>query len=300
MTLSTVRVFWWSPWRMPRLAANELRHHGGRWARLAAMSGRTLTNFGDQFSPLAVSRALGVNVEWAHPREAQVVALGSILELYAQCGGRGALVWGAGVRSTSSADIVAGSLGQVFALRGPLSSEALSAEERLDVVLADPGVLISEFVAGRRPGGRNRLSYLPHFGAWSTAEGRDSIEHFRSMGANILSPTARPLDVARELCASSMVVTSSLHALIFCHALAVPVQLVDLPGHHEPEFKYADYAGSMGWQLSRLSAADLSSRQSVLAVWEELSPHVMDVADRSAGLASELTASADRLLSELR
>lgn len=54
----------------------------------------------------------------------------------------------------------------------------------------------------------------------------------------------RPQDVLNEIYSSELVYTSSLHGLIFSHALGRPAILIR-PQTEEPLFKYMDYYASI-------------------------------------------------------
>lgn len=54
-----------------------------------------------------------------------------------------------------------------------------------------------------------------------------------------------PLEFAKQIARAETVYSSSLHGLIFAHALGRPAALV-APLTPEPEIKYRDYAASVG------------------------------------------------------
>lgn len=62
-------------------------------------------------------------------------------------------------------------------------------------------------------------------------------------------PNLPPLEMARSLSGADLVVTSSLHGLVFADAYGVPGQLVTMTdGPHqkqEPTFKYDDYGSAL-------------------------------------------------------
>jgi len=286
-----IRAFWWSPLRDPGLLLDECRLHSARWARLLVSSGRTLTNFGDAFSRLALEDVTGVKVRWAHPKEAEVVGLGSILELYVSCGGQGASVWGSGLRAADARQVAA-HLGDVRAVRGPLSRAALrEAGVVADPATGDPGVLVSGMVP-RRTVERRGTGYVPHFGAWSTRAGRESMRVMASLGVEVIAPTLAPLALAEQMQRRTLILTSSLHAMIFSHSLGIPVQRVSLPGHQEPAFKYQDYLQSVRVEAPSLDLSSITSQDDLRRIWNSSSDRVPAALHGSAALIPGLVASA--------
>src|SRR4051812_2127969 len=96
--MSHIRLFWWSPRRMPRTLFDDFSSAGEGWARLFLQNGRTFTNFGDELSKRVVEECTGRRVKWSNPAKAELLAVGSVLDFYSLAGASGADVWGSGLK----------------------------------------------------------------------------------------------------------------------------------------------------------------------------------------------------------
>lgn len=161
----------------------------------------------------------------------------------------GDVIVGSGVRSRESCTREVANAAWFYGLRGPLSYEVLS-KLGCDLThlqfLADPGLLISRYLRG--PAGRtDGVLVIPHYADWLRVRKQN-----RGRFA-LLSPDADPLGIAARIREADLVVSSSLHGLIFAHSLGVP--WVRLRGNaREPEFKFLDFYLSVG--LSRPISID--------------------------------------------
>ncbi len=254
--MGEVRAFWWSPRRDRGLGYRELRRDGETWLRLWRASGHFLINFGDEMTPMVVSRVLGVPVQWSPTSRARLLAVGSILEFYAKRSAVGAAVWGTGLRSGDLSDDararLLGSVGKIIAVRGPLTRHALGLAD--DHPIGDPGVLAPAIVSQQARTRSGRL-YLPHFRSWATADGRRHLALASSHGWEIVPPAAPPEVVLERIAHADFVLSSSLHGIVVAHSYGVPVRWIGIPGSHgalrEPDFKYRDYFASINRTAER-------------------------------------------------
>ncbi|WP_372449663.1 polysaccharide pyruvyl transferase family protein [Nocardioides daeguensis] len=217
----------------------EVRHASRGWLSLAAEVPRRLgTNFGDELSPMVVELVTGRRVTWAPPQRAALAAVGSIVELLIAGGFQG-VVWGSGCRRSSQQDRDGISFA---AVRGQLSATALGLS---GTPVGDPGVLASEFATTSGTHVRGRRSAIPHFRTWNSVAGREAVRALRASGFRIIPPTLPPRDVIREVAASELVLSSSLHGLIVAHSLGRPAIRFNIDGHGEPDFKYQDFYSAL-------------------------------------------------------
>jgi hypothetical protein len=128
--------------------------------------------------------------------------------------------------------------------------------------LADPGLLIGKMVPARKPI-RGRVVFIPHY--------RD-----RKLVWNRMPKDIRAVDIdnlpsrlAREIQKAECVYSSSLHGLIFAHALGRPCVFVR-PMTEVPLLKYEDYFLSVGLKmpvpLESIANVDLASAPTSPAV----------------------------------
>ncbi|WP_319517574.1 polysaccharide pyruvyl transferase family protein [uncultured Martelella sp.] len=169
----------------------------------------------------------------------KLITVGSV----AQCSASGDILCGSGCKSPALPS-VEGKQPWAHSLRGPLSLEACrkAGFDVSDVAyLADPGLLISKFVEPIKPV-PNRVIFIPHY------RERRAVLPDIPAGIKFVDIDARPSDVAREIMKAELVYTSSLHGIIFSHALGRPCVQVR-PQTEEPSFKYQDYFLSMNLEM---------------------------------------------------
>lgn len=128
----------------------------------------------------------------------------------------------------------------VRGVRGPgtlnVLSEAGHDISRIQSV-GDPGLLISEMVPPQQPEA-GRVLLVPHF------RDRQRFRALRPRWLTIVDIDADPMDIGRAIASAEAVVTSSLHGLVFAHALDRPCLLVQ--PSTENEFKYRDHLEAVG------------------------------------------------------
>lgn len=242
-------------------------------------------NFGDEITPLALALASGRRVRWAPPAVAEVIAVGSILDLYADSHGTGgAIVWGAGLRwhpkSAERAEFIRSRLGPVLAVRGPLTRQALALPP--DTSVADPGVLAAHLI--RKAPRRRGTGFLPHFRTWATAEGRNAVGRSKAAGHRVIVPSDTATHVLKRIASLDFLYTSSLHGLICAHALGTPAQWVNIPGvpeWDEPSFKFRDYLTSVGSTMEVLALdGRVASMPEATQVRRDEAPRLREVSDQ--------------------
>ena len=152
------------------------------------------------------------------------------------------IVCGAGVKSPDLPAPVPGARYLFQAVRGPLSYEALR-KAGYDVsgvkFMLDPGLLIRYFVNPDLPPTKNKIGFIPHY--------RERGAYWRRppKGISLIDIDNAPIKVAKKIMSCELVYSSSLHGLIFAHALGRPCVFV-APKTEEPLFKYEDYYASIG------------------------------------------------------
>ncbi|MGK9219626.1 MULTISPECIES: polysaccharide pyruvyl transferase family protein [unclassified Microbacterium] len=140
---------------------------------------------------------------------------------------------------------------RIFGVRGPLTASALR-EAGFDLselrFMLDPGLLIGEVFPHLKnerslPG---REIFIPHY------RERDTYRGYRApanRNLRLVSVDCTAEELGRAIARSEVVYSSSLHGVIFAHALGRPAVLV-APATAEPELKYRDYFASVGLSWS--------------------------------------------------
>lgn len=213
-----IRLWWWR-WRHP-----------------------TELNFGDEVTAPVLERLTGRRVVWTPLARAEVVGAGSVLQLTLRRR-KSAMptVWGAGMirpfKGEAPADFVP------RAVRGRLSLDSLSPAARAGAVLGDPGILADRLVDGP-VSTRYTLGVVPHY---KDADDPTMRAIAALPGVRLIDVAWTPEEVAREVAACEVVVSSSMHGLIFADALGVPnarLKVSDkLVGG---DFKFRDYCSAFG------------------------------------------------------
>lgn len=134
---------------------------------------------------------------------------------------------------------------QVIGMRGPITFEAFK-RAGYDVsrvrFLFDPGLLIRALLPRHALAVRPRGAiFIPHYRERARYERHGAIPRQVRMA----SIDASPADVAHAILGAELVYTSSLHGVIFSHALGRPCVLIK-PQTEEPLLKYQDYFAGAG------------------------------------------------------
>ncbi len=137
---------------------------------------------------------------------------------------------------------------RVWALRGPISRDVFKAAGH-DVseikFLLDPGLKIRfEMEEAARCAEPHGAIFIPHY--------REREKYIRSLprGIRFVDIDSTPANVGQAILSAELVYSSSLHGVIFAHALRRPCVLVS-PQTEEPMLKYEDYYASVDVPLPR-------------------------------------------------
>ncbi len=244
----TRTLFWWTPTRPLRALAAECLHNSSAWARLyVRRNGRSLSNFGDAVSPLIMRELTGHTYRWAPLRSAELVSVGSVLNAYAKVGSE-AYIFGSGVRvehefKSRTRSIPSDRIGGV---RGHHSAKTLGLSA--DRVIGDPALVVSELLptrVHRRTG--TRVLVLPHFATFGHRRAIQSLNALKNLGYEVILPNQDPVNIAGKIRGADLLITSSLHGIIFADSVNTPVTRVSFPDvEHENDFKYHDYESLYG------------------------------------------------------
>jgi pyruvyltransferase len=237
-----LKMFWWKPFANIRYSARFTRDNSFLMSRRLLTGKVRFSNFGDEFSQMALEYATGKKVIWASPETAEIFGLGSIMA-FLEMAKNPVTVWGAGVHEPSDKFCEFDYEQHSFPIvRGRETLSYLRLDSKVTSI-GDPGLLISEFVGPSKVRSNTPL-YIPHFSELNSQSGLNLIDTIRSCGFRVCLPDEHPLHVGNEISKSSFVLTSSLHARIFSDTLGIPS--ISLHNAFEPTFKYRDYASSVG------------------------------------------------------
>lgn len=141
-------------------------------------------------------------------------------------------------------DIIASA--KVYGVRGPLTKQLF---EKYGADLSslkfeyDPGLLIKEVYNLESENSQEKnVIFIPHYRDIWAYKGK------YPKGIKLVNIDNHPLKVAKEILKAKVVYASSLHGIIFSHALGKECIFVK-PQSDEPIFKYRDYYLSIGKEL---------------------------------------------------
>jgi pyruvyltransferase len=241
-----MRCYWWAPYRSARDALPEIRERTVTWLKMTAQTKawRLLYNFGDELNRLVLPPAFQQSIEWVPPSQAQVIGIGSIMELTLRRNANAAY-WGTGLRGdvTLSSQDIACLRRNSLAVRGPRTRDMLGLP--MDTPVGDPALVLSRIRGAKEWDRDGPVVLIPHFSSWSKTEDVSYLR--RALGDPVLAApnTAAPamLDLIES---ASCVVSSSLHGLIVADALGVPSVHLSGKNTNETSFKFQDYYMSTG------------------------------------------------------
>ena len=226
-----VRTFYWDA---PRLSRGGLLK--ARLGRPTPTSQFRFGNAGDVFVRDVIRMVYGAEPDNVDDDGRRLLLIGSIAHRVLD----GDVVCGVGTKGVpvpAATDVRC----RVLAVRGPITLEAFE-QAGHDVSgvrsLRDPGLLI-RFAVPDAPARPGRRVLIPHY------RERNLYRGAARRGLAVVDIDGEPAAVARGIQAAEVVYTSSLHGMIFAHALRRPCVLV-APLTAEPEIKYRDYCASIG------------------------------------------------------
>lgn len=205
-------------------------------------------NFGDDLSPRIVAAVTGRAVEHARLVDADMAAIGSILDRVLRHRKwrllRGRFtplrLWGSGF--ISEGPVRSGWGLAPLAVRGPLTRDRFGLGQ--DLPLGDPGLLFRDLVPDL-PRPSHGWGVVPHYGD----EGSPLVDALCARLGAVRIPVSGddPLAVLRAIAGCERIVSSSLHGLIAADAFGIPNWRVsfgqELKGG---DFKFRDYGLAIG------------------------------------------------------
>jgi len=180
-----------------------------------------VNNAGDQINPYIFERVAGVRPFFSPRRnEAHVLGVGSIMFMATPA----SHIWGSGILDPGG-DLSQVSAANVHAVRGKLTRDLLRSKVHLttDVPLGDPGIFadeIAEIVAYRKHAPiKRRIAVIPHHRMIGHPYIRDITRH---PDADVINPQLDCIDFIKEIISSEIVLSQSLHGLVFAQLFGKP------------------------------------------------------------------------------
>lgn len=198
-------------------------------------------NAGDVASSIIVSHILQTQVQiiGEGPSDSpNLIGIGSILHW----SDANSVVWGAGYINQTIC--FPNSPRSILAVRGELTLERLrNSGHQVSPLLGDPGALISQlytFTGKIRKG----VGVVPHYVDMDDA----FVNLCREAGFRIINPLSDIETYLSELTDCEIILTSSLHGLVFAHSYGIPAAWVEISNKVIGDgFKFKDYYSSIGY-----------------------------------------------------
>lgn len=234
--MQQVRSFYWRGQVKSRAnlwVRRHLKRSGSAWHEFA------IGNAGDIFVRNLIQHFYGTAETLNCEDGPRILCVGSIAHRLAP----GDILSGVGCKSDTFPAIASDQI-LIQGLRGPLTERAVrnAGYDLSDLKWhGDPGLLISEML-DPEPARPNNVIFIPHY------RERQSARKILPKGMQLVDIDDDPLEIGRKIMQAELVYSSSLHGIVFAHALGRPVVMVR-PATEEPLFKFQDYFNGVGLDL---------------------------------------------------
>jgi len=195
-------------------------------------------NFGDWLSPRMCEVLSGRKVEYARPRKADMVAIGSILHRIPDKWWSHRLdVWGTGFMQEYATQRA---IHRYHAVRGHLTAVRLHGKVDLKA-FGDPGLLVDMLLPNFKAIEKTaKIGVIPHRVDQGCPELVEFLKNFpQAKMIDILSETD---DFLKQVVSCELILSSSLHGLVTADAFGIPNAWLKLSENVRGEgFKFRDY-----------------------------------------------------------
>lgn len=235
-------------------------------------------NFGDRLTTWLLPR-YGILPRFARASRASLIGVGSILSYVPSDYAGG--VWGSGLIRDESWPLPHANF---FALRGPLTAERVGASGNL--ILGDPGLLVSEHVAALATPPRWRIGLVPHKIHRSNQTIREISRRYPEL-VTVIDVTKSPTTVASSISTCSSIISSSLHGIVVADSLGIPAAWTSFdPALAGIDFKFRDHEAALSSESREVEINPLASIHELAGLARPVSRK--RVADAVKGLESSL------------
>ena len=194
-----------------------------------------INNFGDIVSQELIKNIFGFKTIWAPIETCDLIATGSIIEV-AKDAKREKKVysWGSGfIRSDSGNEGLEHI--KFFAIRGKKSLSRIN----YDVPTGDPGLLINIAYSLKKRRKSNKIGVVIHYADIKTPIAKRFCKDPRF---EVISPLDSPKNVAQKISECGLILSSSLHGLIFADSLSIPNAHIKISNNLTGgTYKFIDY-----------------------------------------------------------
>lgn len=238
---------------------------------IVTVSFNNLANVGDQLNSFMLDNLFNINVVMAPASEAQVMAIGSVLEELCNTKNKeeeeddSIAVWGTGFISDHKEELSFIRKVNICALRGEKSKAIVEKilGHTVDCVLADAGLLVSKLYPVEEK--VFDIGIVPHYVDLDSEVIENALRYYDN--ATLIDVTKNPSDVIRKIAQCKTVISSSLHGLIIADSFGIPNKWIrcsnKIIGN---SFKFDDYYSSFNQQVD---VVDINKRYPSIKEIEE-------------------------------
>lgn len=215
------------------------------------------TNLGDILNPIIFKEIFGIHTIKATALDSDVVALGSILDMYTTHKNPDMHIndpihiWGTGFIRENTVNFIRPLI--IHALRG-IHTKAIiekSMGQQINCVLADPGLLASKLVPKLVYTGEKKyqLGIIPHY----IEQNEIIFKQIQDMHPNsiIIDVLADPMENIKLISQCELIISSSLHGLVIADSFNIPNLWVKYSDKVIGDgFKFRDYYSSFGLEIA--------------------------------------------------
>lgn len=202
-------------------------------------------NFGDEITKDIIQRIFGYQCDLVSPDDAELIGVGSILEVAQEKRSNKKLhVWGSGFILPTTSETNDVFLNTIFhAVRGRDSRERIKKYSNGIVQVGDPGLLVN-LVYERAGFKTNKVGVVAHY-ADSDLPVMDILK--KDDRFLVIDPLSPPDEVARMITSCKLILSSSLHGLIFADSYGIPNAHLKLSDRLKGGlYKFNDYCSAVG------------------------------------------------------
>ncbi|MDL2323399.1 polysaccharide pyruvyl transferase family protein [Bacteroidales bacterium OttesenSCG-928-A17] len=217
-------------------------------------------NFGDLLTPL-ILKHYGLSPIHAYPHKAQLASVGTLLG-FMDPDFKGYLL-GTGIDKADTKEFPQAT---AIGLRGRLTQKALNLENRNDIVLGDPGLLISSIFPNRKEK-KWKLGIIPHLSEVNHPILNEWKKKYKEE-VKFINPLRNPEIVIGEIDECENIFSSSLHGLIIADSFEIPNCRFTTEGDHVykyNDFRFEDYYSTLNVEGTKITVNGSESLEYILS-----------------------------------
>lgn len=198
-------------------------------------------NFGDIVTTDIIKSIFGYNVVFSEIYQCQMIGVGSIIYALDDYADTNIVnVWGSGYIDNKRHPILDNNF-RFWCVRGQLSQKRINKENysKDSLALGDPGILANLVYQYKKNNKSNKIGFIPHH---SNIRSRLTNKIKKDGRFIVINPLDSPENIAKQIVSCKMVLSASLHGLIFSDSFKVPNFCVPIIKKSDGgDYKFKDY-----------------------------------------------------------